>query len=90
MPVCAMTRQRKRSASLRLAAHTLDTSAMFVVFAISAVVLNLTVKQCGLWGAPQVVVRVLTLMEYTILAIEGLVLMYCLVRDAWNFLKETS
>ena len=83
-----MARQFKRFAAWRFAAHTVECSGMLVAIAIPAFVLSLFVKAGEFLGAPKLLVQILTLLEYAILIVDAFVLLCCLVKDAWHFLKE--
>jgi hypothetical protein len=75
---------------MRFAAHTIDASVMFIVVAIPAFTLAMLVRAGERAGAPVLMVHVLTLVEYVILVLDSFVLLYCLVKSAWIFLRETE
>jgi hypothetical protein len=83
-----MARQFRHSGAWRLAAHTVEYSGMLIAISIPAFALSLFVKAGEFLGAPKLMVQILTLLEYAILIVDAFVLMCCLVKDAWRFLKE--
>jgi hypothetical protein len=83
-----MAGQLKRSAAWRLAAHTVECSGMLIAIAIPAFVLSLFVNAGKFLGAQNLLIQILTFLEYAILVVDGLVLLCCLIKEAWRFLKE--
>ena len=85
-----MSQRFQRFAALRLVKHSIDMSLTFIVVAILAIVLSFLAKISRFVGAPELVVHILTLLEYAILIVDSLVFLCCLTRGARTFLKETE
>jgi hypothetical protein len=61
---------------------------MLVAIAIPAFIVSLFIKAGELLGAPKPLLHILTFLEYAILITDAFVLLCCLVKDAWHFLRE--
>jgi len=83
-----MSPRHKQSPAARFAKHTLLMSAMFVLAGLAAFALALFVKAGERAGAPVPLVCILTVLEYAMLIIDSLVLLYWFAKSAWIFLKE--
>jgi len=85
-----MSHEFEKLGSVRLAAHPIDLSGMFVIVTVLAIVLSLLVKASRIVGAPELVVHILTFLEYAILIADAFVLLCYLARCARKFLRETE
>ena len=83
-----MPRQFRRFATLRLAAHALDRSGMLIAIAIPAFVLSFLIRAGEFLGAPKLLLRILTIVEYAILITDAFLVICCLIKDAWLVLRE--
>jgi hypothetical protein len=61
---------------------------MFVLVGLAAFSLALFVNAGERAGAPVPLVCILTILEYAMLVIDSLVLLYWLIKSAWIFLRE--